>query len=83
MESLFRLDKTKSARTDNPETLATLGTQDIDRIQEEFEESVYRGRTDNTMAKKSIKEQTTINKQSEYKKLLISPNPLTLIHIIL
>ena len=45
---------------------------------------LYRRRTDNTMAKtKSTNEQTTINKQSEYNKFLISPNPLTLIHIIL
>ena len=45
---------------------------------------LHRRRTDNTMAKtKSTKEQTTINKQSEYNKFLISPNPLKLIHIIL
>ena len=84
------LEKTKSARTDNPETLVTLGTQDIERIQDEFEDTKgairirisHKNRQHNGQ-KKNYKRTTNDQQTKRIQKFLISPNPLTLIHIIL
>ena len=84
------LEITKSARTDNPETLETLGTQDIERIQEEFEDTkgairirISKKNRQHNGQKKNYKRATNDQQTKRIQKFLISPNPLTQIHIIL
>ena len=76
------LEITKSARTDNPETLATLGTQDIERIQEEFEDTkgairirISKNRQHNGQ-KKNYKRATNDQQTKRIQKFLISPKSI-------